>query len=89
MNAYKTNNTSRSLPVESIDREFFNCTSDKCHSHSMFRVFNNNYCREHYDNHHHSIALKWNFDHGLDTVEKRKSFVSKNIRPAISKLKGG
>ena len=88
MNSYKPKNTIRSSTVDSTDREFFNCTSGQCHSPAMFRVFNNNYCREHYDNHYHSIALKWNADNGLDTVEKRKSFISKNIRTTISKLKG-
>ena len=88
MNTYKTNNVSKNSLVESTDRDVFNCTSGQCYSRAMFRVFNNNYCREHYDNHYHSIALKWNADNGLDTVEKRKSFISKNIRTTISKLKG-
>lgn len=88
MNTYKTNNVSKNSLVESTDRDVFNCTSGQCYSRAMFRVFNNNYCREHYDNHYHSIALKWNADNGLDTVEKRKNFVSKNIRTTISKLKG-
>ena len=88
MNTYKTNNVSKNSSVESTDRDVFNCTSGQCYSRAMFRVFNNNYCREHYDNHYHSIALKWNADNGLDTVEKRKNFVSKNIRTTISKLKG-
>ncbi len=88
MNAYNDNNKSKNSTAESTDREFFNCTSKECHSPATFRVFNNNFCREHYDNHHHSIALKWNSDRGLDTVGKRKSFVSKNIRPTISKLRG-
>lgn len=88
MNTYKTNSVSKNSLVESTDRDVFNCTSGQCYSRAMFRVFNNNYCREHYDNHYHSIALKWNTDNGLDTVEKRKNFVSKNIRTTISKLKG-
>ena len=88
MNTYKTNNVSKNSLVESTDRDVFNCTSGQCYSRAMFRVFNNNYCREHYDNHYHSIALKWNADNGLDTVQKRKDFISKNIRITISKLKG-
>ena len=88
MNTYKTNNVSKNSSVESTDRDVFNCTSGQCYSRAMFRVFNNNYCREHYDNHYHSIALKWNADNGLDTVQKRKDFISKNIRTTISKLKG-
>ena len=88
MNIYKTNNVSKNSLVESTDRDVFNCTSGQCYSRAMFRVFNNNYCREHYDNHYHSIALKWNADNGLDTVQKRKDFISKNIRITISKLKG-
>lgn len=88
MNTYKTNNVSKNSLVESTDRDVFNCTSGQCYSRAMFRVFNNNYCREHYDNHYHSIALKWNADNGLDTVQKRKDFISKNIRTTISKLKG-
>ena len=88
MNTYKTNNVSKNSSVESTDRDVFNCTSGQCYSRAMFRVFNNNYCREHYDNHYHSIALRWNADNGLDTVEKRKNFISKNIRTTISKLKG-
>ena len=88
MNTYKTNNVSKNSLVESTDRDVFNCTSGQCYSRAMFRVFNNNYCREHYDNHYHSIALKWNADKGLDTVQKRKDFISKNIRTTISKLKG-
>ena len=88
MNTYKTNNVSKNSLVESTDRDVFNCTSGQCYSRAMFRVFNNNYCREHYDNYYHSIALKWNADNGLNTVEKRKDFISKNIRSAISKLKG-
>ena len=88
MNTYKTNNVSKNSLVESTDRDVFNCTSGQCYSRAMFRVLNNNYCREHYDNYYHSIALKWNADNGLDTVEKRKNFISKNIRTTISKLKG-
>lgn len=40
-------------------------------------------CVEHYDLKKHEEALKWNHDNGLDTIEKRREYITKNFRKVI------
>ena len=60
-------------------RQVVICQHSYCHSPAMSVIDNKNVCREHYDNHHHSEALKWNAVQGLDTVDKRKEYVNKAL----------
>lgn len=67
----------------SESREWIPCAMASCRDKAMSRIGEKNLCREHYDNHHMSDSLKWNAKMGLDTVDKRKDFVSKTIRLTI------
>lgn len=74
-----------STPRTTEDRPLVMCGHEYCHSKALIHVDGEgNLCREHYDNHHMSEALKWNAKNRLDTVEKRKAFVSRMIRPTIA-----
>jgi hypothetical protein len=68
-------------------RDFVKCQIGSCHGSAILTVNKLNACREHYENFHTSKALKWNHTRGLDTVDKRKDFVSSNIRTTIKSIK--
>ena len=69
-------------------RDFVRCQIGSCHGSAILTVNKlTNVCREHYDNFHTGEALKWNLKMGLDTVDKRKDFVSANIRQTIKSIK--
>ena len=69
-------------------RDFVRCQIGSCHGSAILTINKlTNVCREHYDNFHTNEALKWNLKMGLDTVDKRKDFVSTNIRQTIKSIK--
>jgi len=68
-------------------RDFVKCEIGYCHGSAILTADKLNVCREHYDNFNASEALKWNHKMGLDTVDKRKDFVSANIRTTIKSIK--
>ena len=69
-------------------RDFVRCQIGSCHGSAILTINKlTNVCREHYDNFHTGEALKWNLKMGLDTVDKRKDFVSANIRQTIKSIK--
>jgi len=70
-------------------RDFVRCQIGSCHGSAILTASKLNVCREHYDNFHTSEALKWNLKMGLDTVDKRKNYVSTNIRQTIKSIKTG
>jgi hypothetical protein len=70
-------------------RDFVRCQIGSCHGGAILTASKLNVCREHYDNFHTSEALKWNLKMGLDTVDKRKDYVSTNIRQTIKSIKTG
>ena len=70
-------------------RDFVRCQIAACHGSAILTVNKLNVCREHYDNFHTSEALKWNQKMGLDTVDKRKNFMSTNIRKTIKSITTG
>jgi len=72
---------------EPESRPFVNCSVGSCRGSAILVVNKLNVCREHYENFHTSEALKWNQKMGLDTVDKRKDFVSTNIRQTIKSIK--
>lgn len=68
-------------------RDFVRCQIGSCHGGAMAVAGKSNVCREHYDNFYTNEALKWNLKMGLDTVDKRKDYVSTNIRQTIKSIK--
>ena len=68
-------------------RDFVRCQIGACHGGAILTANKLNVCREHYNNSHTSEALKWNLKMGLDTVDKRKDYVSTNIRQTIKSIK--
>ena len=68
-------------------RDFVRCQIGSCHGGAMAVAGKSNVCREHYDNFYTSEALKWNSTMGLNTVDKRKEYISNKIRGVIKSIK--
>ena len=81
MNTYSRNTDS------SADRPVTMCEDKFCHSQAILLAGGYSYCREHYDNYFHTQALIWNKENGLDTVEKRKEYLSNRIRGVLDTKK--
>ena len=68
-------------------RDFVRCQIGSRHGGAMAIAGKSNVCREHYDNFYTNEALKWNSTMGLDTVDKRKEYISNKIRGVIKSIK--
>jgi|LakMenE18May11ns_1017448.scaffolds.fasta_scaffold9327397_2 hypothetical protein len=65
-----------------------NCSYRNCPNNAIVSyATTGQLCREHYDNHWQSEALKYTHKMGLDTPEKRMAYVKNYIRVIISGVK--
>ena len=65
-------------PREKVSCAYADCTNWATIRKRLIGSSYTDLCIEHYDLQAEETALKWNYEQGLDTVEKRKEFVFKN-----------